>query len=136
MAVATPAQQRIKPLAGPRPRRFHLSKSTRGWSRAIIWSLIGLTGFGVAFASVARIDTSISAAGKLEPRGGTLEVLPPFTAPIRRVWVRDGETVSRGQPLLELDRDTLDHQRQDLENLAPSGAPKPIKPRSNSGCLP
>ncbi|MCS5698763.1 HlyD family secretion protein [Cyanobium sp. FGCU-52] len=95
------------PLQGMRlshqRRRTHLPRSTRGWSRAIVWSLIGLTGFGVIYGAVARVDSSLSANGKLRPIGGSLAVLPPFTAPIRKVHVRDGQTVKAGQVLVDFD---------------------------------
>ncbi|WP_216908707.1 HlyD family efflux transporter periplasmic adaptor subunit [Synechococcus sp. CCY 0621] len=95
-------------------RRTHLPRSTRGWSRAIVWSLIGLTGFGVIYGSVARIDSSISTTGKLRPIGGTLAVLPPFTAPVLTVRVRDGQTVKTGDVLVEFDSRQARRERRDL----------------------
>jgi HlyD family secretion protein len=80
--------------------------------------LIGLTGFGVVYGSVGRLDSSISASGRLQPVGGSFEVLPPFSAPIRRVLVRDGQLVSAGQPLLELDVEEARRQRLELRALA------------------
>jgi HlyD family secretion protein len=102
---------------GARRRRTHLQRTTRGWSRAIIWSLIGLTGFGVAYGSVARIETSISAEGRLRPVGGSFELVPPFTAPIRKVLVREGQLVVAGQPLVELDGENAARQWQELAGL-------------------
>lgn len=104
-AIQAPAAESPPPamrLSRPR-RRTHLPRSTRGWSRAIVWSLIGLTGFGVVYGAVARIDSAITTNGKLRPIGGTLAVLPPFTAPIRQVHVRDGQSVRSGQVLVEFD---------------------------------
>ena len=95
-------------------RRTHLPASARGWSRAIIWSLIGLTGFGVIYGSVAKMDASISAPGKLRPIGGNLDVIAPFAAPIQRVHVRDGDLVRAGQVLVEFDGQEARRERQDL----------------------
>jgi HlyD family secretion protein len=97
-----------------RRRRTHLPATARGWSRAIVWSLIGLTGFGVIYGSVVKMDASISAPGKLRPIGGTLEVLAPFAAPIQQVRVRDGELVRAGQVLVEFDDQEARRERQDL----------------------
>jgi multidrug efflux pump subunit AcrA (membrane-fusion protein) len=110
-ALASPAEPPLAGQAAPpeerpswgRRRRTHLPASARGWSRAIIWSLIGLTGFGVIYASVVKMDTSISAPGRLRPIGGTLDVIAPFAAPIEQVRVRDGELVRAGQVLVEFD---------------------------------
>lgn len=107
--------------AAPRSRsrrHTHLTRRTKGWSRAIVWSLLGLSGFAVVFGSVARLDSSITANGRLQPAGGVVEVLPPFAAPIRRVWVKEGQRVQRGQLLLELDSEDSRRQRQELAALA------------------
>ena len=118
---AIPAEARRLPFQpgpiGGRRRRTHLQRSSRRWSRAIIWSLIALAGFGVTYGSVARIETSISANGRLRPVGGSFELIPPFTAPIRRVLVRDGDHVKAGQPLLELDGENAARQWRELADL-------------------
>jgi hemolysin D len=111
-AVETPPPE-VRPYRGRR-RRTHLPASARGWSRAIIWSLIGLTGFGVIYGSVAKMDSSISAPGKLRPIGGTLDVIAPFAAPIQQVHVRDGDLVRAGQVLVEFDGQEARRERQDL----------------------
>jgi len=103
---------------GPNRRHLHLTRRTKGWSRAIVWSLLGLTGFAFVVGSLARLDASITASGKLQPSGGVVEVLPPFAAPIRRVWVREGQWVRRGQLLLELDGEDARRQRRELQGLA------------------
>jgi HlyD family secretion protein len=111
-----PHQQAAPPLVrlSRQRRRTHLPRSTRGWSRAIIWSLIGLTGFGVIYGAVARIDSSISTTGKLRPVGGTLDILPPFTAPIQQVPVREGQSVGAGQLLVVFDAREAWRERRDL----------------------
>lgn len=98
---------------GPQ-RRTHLARSTRGWSRAILWSLVALTAFGALYALVARMDRSISASGRLRPIGGSFAVSAASRAPIRRVLVRDGELVTQGEPLVELDELDAGRQRHDL----------------------
>lgn len=103
---------------GPSRRHTHLTRRSKGWSRAIVWSLLGLSGFAVVFGSVARLDSSITAHGRLQPAGGVVEVLPPFAAPIRRVWVKEGQRVQRGQLLVELEGEDALRQRQELRALA------------------
>jgi HlyD family secretion protein len=71
----------------------------------------------VAYGSVARIETSISASGRLRPVGGSFELIPPFSAPIRRVLVREGQLVEAGQPLVELDGENAARQWQELAGL-------------------
>lgn len=112
---APPAEPAPPPVRLSRQRRrTHLPRSTRGWSRAIIWSLIGLTGFGVVYGAVARIDSSISTSGKLRPVGGSLDVLSPFSAPIQHVVVREGQSVRAGQLLVAFDAREASRERRDL----------------------
>jgi len=105
-----------RPPGSPPQRRTHLPRSTRGWSRAIIWSLSGLSAFGAVVGWVARIDSSVTANGKLRPMGGSFDVSAPLQAPIRRVLVREGQSVRAGQPLVLLEE--LDAGRQSRDLLA------------------
>ncbi len=89
-----------KTLQGKPRRRTTLPRSTRGWSRGIVWTLIGLTGFGVIWGSLAKIDTSINTVGKLSPGTGTTNLSPPFNGLVTDVLVKDGEQVTAGQPLI------------------------------------
>ena len=102
---------------GYRQRRTTLPRSTRGWSRAIVWSLIGLTGFGVVYGSLARIDTSINANGKLRPIGGVRTINSALGGRVQQVFVKEGQLVEPGQLLLALDDHVLQQQRQDLQAM-------------------
>lgn len=100
---------------GHRRRRTTLPRSTRGWSRGIVWSLIGLTSFGIIYGLIARIETSVNATGKLRPAGGVTTITAPFTAPVSRVLVKENQVVHPGQPLIELRDKALRDQRAQLE---------------------
>ncbi len=83
-------------------RRVTLSRTARKWSRGIVWSLVGLTGFSLAYGMIARIETSIEASGTLEPTRGTASVSAPFPSLVEKVLVRNGDKVSANQPLVVL----------------------------------
>jgi hemolysin D len=95
-------------------RRTTLPRSTRGWSRAIVWSLVGLAGFGALYGALARLDASVSANGKLRPVGGVAVVRTPYNARITRLLVREGEAVQAGQLLAEVDDQALREQQRNL----------------------
>lgn len=114
-ALANPTSTAIQPR-GYRHRRTTLPRSTRGWSRAIVWSLIGLTGFGVVYGSLARIDSSITAIGKLRPVGGVTSVNTPVNALVQKVLVREGDVVRAGQSLLLFDQAGLLAQQSQLQS--------------------
>lgn len=102
---------------GFRRRRTTLPRGTRGWSRGIVWTLIGLTAFGGIYGSIARTDSTVSAAGQLRPLGGVTAVTVPFNAIVVRVLVRNGEMVRAGQPLLQIRDDALQEQIANIERM-------------------
>jgi HlyD family secretion protein len=97
-------------------RRVTLSRSARKWSRSIVWTLVGLTGFSVAYGMVARIETSVEASGKLEPSEGITKISSPFAALVKEVMVKDGESVIANQPLFKLQDEASAQHLKSLEN--------------------
>lgn len=109
-----PTGEEVQRPRGHRQRRTTLPRATRGWSRSIVWSLIGLTVFTTLYGLLAKIDSSIEASGTLRPVGGVTSVSAPFSALVERVLVREGQLVSAGQTLLVLRDDALLQQRRQL----------------------
>jgi hemolysin D len=94
---------------GYRRRRTTLPRSTRGWSRAVVWSLIGLTAFSVIYGFSAQLDSSITTTGQLRPKGGVSEVMTPFNTLFAQVLVKEGQQVKAGDLLVVLrDKPILD----------------------------
>ena len=108
-----PASEEQRPR-GYRRRRTTLPRSTRGWSRATVWSLIGLTAFSIVYGFTAQLDSSISANGELRPTGGVAEISPPFNSLVDQVLVKEGQSVKAGQLLVVL-REKVN--RQQLANV-------------------
>lgn len=86
-------------------RRTTLPRSTRSWSRAIVWSLIGLTTFAALYGATARIDSSIPASGTVRPSAGDTKISSTFNTLVEEVFVKQGDFVQKGQELIQL-RDT------------------------------
>ena len=78
-------------------------KPSNRWNRYIIWTLVSVAGFGTCWAMFAQIDESITAPGKLEPIGSTLDIKPPIGGVIKNILVSEGDFVIEDQILLELD---------------------------------
>jgi HlyD family secretion protein len=97
-------------------RRVTLSRSARKWSRSIVWTLVGLTGFSVAYGCIARIETSVEASGKLEPSSGITKISSPFAALVKEVLVKDGESVKKNQPLFKLQDEASAQHMKGLES--------------------
>jgi hemolysin D len=86
--------------------------------RAIAAMIILTFCFFVAWASFGQIDIVASASGKIIPSGG-VKVIQPFEAGIvRAIYVSDGQRVSVGDLLVELDpainESDRDHLQSDL----------------------
>ena len=77
--------------------------TSQKWGSRIIWTLVGITSFGIIYISFASIDETIQSNGKLEPKGTTIDVKVPMGGVIKKILVKEGELVKKDQILLELD---------------------------------
>ena len=100
------------------PQIFFKQPST--WSRALIWALVSLTTCGITWASVAKIEKVIPAAGKLEPKGAVKEIQASVSGVVAEVYVEDGEQVKKGDLLLEFDRTALKAQIKSSQQVKQS----------------
>ncbi|WP_269616339.1 HlyD family secretion protein [Prochlorococcus marinus] len=85
------------------------------WARAISWSLMGGTAFGVLWLSLGKTEEIIVATGKLEPIKGVIEIQMPLEGITKKVLVKEGEKVVKGQKLIQLDTEISIAKRQALE---------------------
>ncbi|MBE9116467.1 HlyD family efflux transporter periplasmic adaptor subunit [Lusitaniella coriacea LEGE 07157] len=91
------------------------------WSRAIVWTIVGIVTFGVGWAFIAKIEQVIPAQGQLEPEGTVKEVQAPLEGVVQAVYVEDGQPVEPGDLLVRFDStanlaqaESLKKQRADL----------------------
>jgi hemolysin D len=87
------------------------------WSRAILWTIIGFTSFGIIWACLAKIDQAIPAQGKLEPEGTVKEVKAPVNGVVQQILVRDGQRVQPGDVLIRLDTTVAKDQLSSLSKI-------------------
>jgi len=87
------------------------------WTQAILWTLMGSVTFSLIWASVARIEESVPAQGKLEPQGAVKEVKAPANGVLKEILVKDGERVEAGQVLLRIDATVAKSQLESLQKL-------------------
>jgi len=88
------------------------------WTQAILWTLIGSVSFGLIWASVARIEESVPAQGKLEPTGSVKEIKAPANGVLKEILVKDGERVEAGQVILRIDSTAAKAQLESLQKLS------------------
>ncbi|BAU64205.1 HlyD family secretion protein [Stanieria sp. NIES-3757] len=119
----SPSALAIKNSSGLADRKFEetvvLRQSPR-WSRAIIWSIIGVTTFAVIWASVAKIEQVVPARGQLKPIGKVQEIQVPTNGVVEEVEVEEGQKVKKGDLLLTLDETTSQAQLESEKNIRQS----------------
>ena len=76
-------------------------------SRGLLYLILGFVGVGLLWAYFSIIDVVIEARGKLIPEGDVLPVQAATAGVVQFVRVREGDTVTRGQTLLQLDTTEL-----------------------------
>ncbi len=71
--------------------------------RAIIWTIIALFSTAVVWAFFGQLDIVAVAQGKVIPEGRSKVVQPLETSIVRGIYVENGQRVSKGDLLVELD---------------------------------
>jgi len=92
-------------------------RQPRSWSRAIIWTLMGVTTVVIAWAFIAKTDEAVPAQGKLEPEAKVAEVQVPLSGVVKEVLIKDGDKVQKDMPLLKLDPTVPKSQEASLRKV-------------------
>lgn len=87
------------------------------WSRAVVWTLVGVTTFTLGWACLAKFEEAVPAQGKLEPKGMVQPVQAPVGGVVEEILVSEGQTVEAGDPLLRFDPETTQAQMASLEAI-------------------
>ena len=72
-------------------------------ARAVTWALLVGLLLTVLWTVFGRVDVVASAPGSLIPNGNVKLVQSPGAGVVRAIYVRNGDFVRKGQPLLDLD---------------------------------
>ncbi|BAY87756.1 hypothetical protein NIES267_72800 (plasmid) [Calothrix parasitica NIES-267] len=95
-------------------------KQSSKWTNAILWVLMIATTGTVIWANFAKIEEAVSAQGKLEPTGTVKSVQVPVTGVVKDIFIKDGDSVKKGDKLLSLDPTTSKAQLDSLEKIRSS----------------
>lgn len=112
------AQNRLESLVHTDNDDVVLQQS-RVWASSITWTLIGVTGFALAWLALAKTEEIVTAPGKLEPLGVVKDIQMPVGGVVDEILVKEGDPVRRGQLLLRLDTvASRDRQQSILKTIA------------------
>jgi hemolysin D len=82
------------------------------WSRGLLYVLFILVATVLPWAMLSKVDETGSARGQLTPKAATMDIAAPTAGTVTAVRVKEGESVKKGQVLVELDSAL---QRSDLQ---------------------
>ena len=71
--------------------------------RYILWAIVLLFTIAVAWACIGEVDIVGVAQGKIVPSGRVKIIQPLETGVVRDIYVKEGQHVDAGEPLIELD---------------------------------
>ena len=88
------------------------------WPKAITWSLISGSVFGIGWLAFATTEEVVVATGKLEPIGSVKSIQIPVQGVASEILVKEGERVKAGQILIRLDTEaSAEKLKRGLESL-------------------
>jgi len=87
----------------------------RHWSSSIIWLIVFLFGGSLIWAFTAKIDQTVTVRGRLEPKGSVQNIDSPSSGVVKKVFVKEGDLVTSGQPLLDIEAKGLSSRRKAIE---------------------
>ena len=85
------------------------------WSSTLIWLSAILFGGALLWAFTAKVDQTITVRGQLSPKGSVEEVDATATGVVSRVYVKDGQEVLAGTPLVAIESEGLLSRRTAVE---------------------
>ena len=88
----------------------------RHWSSTIIALCSTMFVGALIWAFTARIDQTITVRGRLQPSGSVREVESPSAGVVSKVYIKDGDIVTSGQPLFIVEAKGLVSRRSGLAN--------------------
>ncbi len=95
-------------------------KQSSHWSRATIWTIMGVATFVVVWAAIAKIEQVVPARGQLKPKGTVKEIQAPINGVVKKVNVKDGDLIDEGDTLVVFDSEATQAELQSLQKIRAS----------------
>ena len=92
-------------------------RQSSAWTQAIVWTIIGVATFGLAWASIAKIEQVVPAKGQLKPQVKIREVQAPIDGVVKAVYVEEGDRVHKGKLLVTLDPTAFQAELESLQKI-------------------
>lgn len=83
--------------------------------RTMFWILVTIILFTVLWLFFGKADVVVSARGKIIPDGETKIIQPLETGVIKKILIKEGDYVQKGQTLMEIDPSTTEPELESLK---------------------
>lgn len=80
--------------------------------RTTFWLVVAIIIFFIAWSILGEVDIVVSANGKVIPDGHVKILQPLDTGIVRKILVKEGDYVKRGQVVMEIDPSTIDPEME------------------------
>lgn len=112
--------------------------------RTTFWLVVAVIVFFIAWSILGEVDVVVSAKGRVIPDGHTKILQPLDTGVVRKILVREGDYVKRGQVVMEVDPSSIDpemestdknlqYARLEMRRIGATITGRPFAPESQSG---
>jgi HlyD family secretion protein len=98
-------------------KSFGLGKQGLGFSRGVVWVMLGGSTIALVIGMVGRMDETIQIRGVIESSDGTEKVVSTLTKKIGTVFVKNGEYVEKGEVLMTLENTEEISQARDARAI-------------------
>ena len=89
-------------------------KATPKWTKSLQWAIVGVTGFGILYTCIAKIDEVVIAQGDLQSSGAERPIKAPISGIVSSIPVREGQLVESGQIILEFNTELSQETEKSL----------------------
>jgi hemolysin D len=85
------------------------------WTRGVLYLMLAFTAVILPWAAFSQVDEVGIAQGRLEPKGNTIRLDAPVSGTVAVMHVREGQSVQKGQPLMELQSEIVNGDLQQAQ---------------------
>lgn len=102
-------------LARPLDHQEVRLKPAPVWSQAVVWTIIGTASLAFVYAAAAKIDEVVVATGNIQAIGASRPIMNPTAGVVSQIYVKEGQSVRAGEPLLRFDPEVTEKRRTTLQ---------------------
>ena len=84
------------------------------WTRGLLYLIFGIVAIALPWGMFSEVHETGKARGRLEPKGTVIKLDAPVGGTVAHIFVKEGDIVTAGQPLLELESELVNSELQQL----------------------